>query len=152
MSTGQILFTREGLESAKQKLAALRESRPGAVETLKHARELGDLSENGLYKGARARLSSIDSQIAWLDNLVARATVVEATTDGTVGIGKTVVIKQNGETRIVQIVGEYEVDPLRGKISHKSPLGMALLGRKSNEEITVSVPAGTTRYTIIKVK
>lgn len=147
-----IQFTREGYEDVKQQYAHLQTERKGAVETLAAARAMGDLSENGLYSAAKAKLRSIDSQLFRLEMMLKLGHVQEVPTKH-VGIGSKVTIEINAKSKKeVTIVGNYEADPLSGKISSNSPIGKALLGRKTGDKIEVEVPAGKNFYKILKIQ
>lgn len=146
-----ILFTKQGYEKLKKEHGDLLASRPAAVEDLKKAREMGDLSENGYYKGARAKLSSIDHRLRHLAHTLRFATVMSAIGNETVQIGSQVMIRDENIEKIFFLVGEYEADPLSGKISHKSPLGSLLVGKKIGETVSVTTPSGQKSYTITSI-
>ncbi len=143
----QISFTKEGYKKIQQELAELQSSRKGAVETLSAARALGDLSENGLYTAAKSRLRSIDSEINRRKYYL-KVGVVEEGSASRVSIGTTVVVDDGKKERTFQIVGDTESDPLNGKITKKSPIGSALLGKKVGESASVSTPSGSIDFTI----
>ncbi len=147
-----ILFTKSGSEALQKEQQELRQKRVGAVAELKRARELGDLSENGAYKVARSKLSGIDRRILQISLILRRAQIVEKPMNGIVGIGSRVTIMQNGEQAEYEIVGGYESDPLKGKISHFSPLGKALLGKKVDNEIEFFSPSGMKKLVIKFIK
>ena len=143
-----VLFTNEGFITLKIKLEEEIEKRPDAVKTLSRAREMGDLSENGLYKAARFELSQIDRQIRFLKNLIKYSKVVGPINNTTVQIGHNVIIESKNGEKEYQIVGEYEANPKMGKISHKSPIGIQLMGKKSNEVVSIVTPNAVTEYKI----
>lgn len=137
------------LEQQRKLLA----ERPEAVENLRKAREMGDLSENGYYKASRARLSFIDAQLRRLDRLVRLGTVVgQSVLSGVIGFGNTVTVKSPKATRTFTIVGGYESNPAENSISHISPLGKALLGHKQGDTITLQAPGGAIEYRIESVQ
>lgn len=142
-----ILFTKDGLGKVKNDYEELKNKRPVALENLKKARELGDLSENGFYKAARARLSSIDNHLFRLEMMIKLAKVQKVSKDK-IGVGSKVTIIDGKEKSIFEIVGDYEADPLNNKITQNSPLGRALMGRAINDQIEYSTPSGTKKYTI----
>ncbi|MCL4387010.1 MAG: transcription elongation factor GreA [Patescibacteria group bacterium] len=148
----RILFTKEGYEKVKKERDELIALRQEAVENLARARELGDLSENSLYKAARARLSSIDNRIRRLSELLKIGEVVEKPTGETIGIDSIVTVTDGKKIRVFHIVGGYESDPLSGKISHNSPIGKALVGKRVGDSINVDVPAGKVSYKILKIE
>lgn len=148
----KIPFTQAGLDVLIKERDALLIDRPKVLEHLKRARELGDLKENGYYQSTKQRLGAVDSRLRHLTNLIKSAEVVETTQGGdTVQIGCTVTITDGKTERTYQIVGGYESDPSTGKLSHTSPIGKALVGKKMDETVAVIVPAGTITYTIVKI-
>ena len=125
--------------------------RPEAVEHLRKAREMGDLSENGYYKASRARLSFLDARIRRVERLIRLGVIVQSSQSGVVDIGTKVKITDGQKEYEYEIVGGYESDPSKKTISHISPIGRALMGKKQNETITVQAPSGTKIYTILSV-
>lgn len=134
-----VLFTRDGYDKLQGKLDTLLKYREEVLVRLQRAREQGDLSENGAYKAARFELSDTDRNIRQLQFQIKYGKVEAPRTDGTIGVGNAVTLaKADGTTVRYQIVGTYEADPLQGKISVESPMGMALQGKKSGAEIEVN--------------
>jgi transcription elongation factor GreA len=131
-----IPFSKLGFAKLKQELETTIAKRPLAVESLKRGREMGDLSENGLYKAAKMELGDIDRQIRHLKNLVQYGRVFEPSDNNNVEMGHKVLIKSENGNREFLIVGEYEANPSEGKISIKSPIGQLLMGKKVGEKIT----------------
>lgn len=147
----RIPFTQEGYDKVllqKQKLLA---ERPEAVENLRKSREMGDLSENGYYKAARARLSSIDANLRRLDRLVRCGVVVQSSGSGRIDIGSTVRLSDGKREYTYTVVGGYESNPLEGTISHVSPVGRAMMGKQKDDIVLVIVPSGEIRYTVLDV-
>jgi len=145
-----IQFTKEGYEKIKKDYDELLAKRKPAVLVLKEARELGDLSENGLYKAARANLSSIDNRLRRLDNMIKRGEVVNPV-KGVVGIGSKVIVSDGKMKKEFSIVGEQEADPLNHKISNVSPIGKALLGKKVGDSVVIEIPSGKLTYKILEI-
>jgi transcription elongation factor GreA len=148
----RILFTREGYEKIAQEKKKLLNDRLDAVEHLRKAREMGDLSENGYYKAARQRLSFIDAQLRKIHRLMSLAQVVPAVYTGVVNIGSTVTIHDEEGEQTYTIVGGYESDPLNNAISYMSPIGKALMNKKEGESVEVKVPSGIKRITIRRIR
>ncbi len=146
-----IPFTKAGFAETEMKQQELLAQRPEAVEELRKAREMGDLSENGAYKGARAKLSQIDRELRHLTFLIRHAKIVESTQHDVVEIGLTVTVNDGREDRTFSIVGGYESNPLDGKLSHNSPLGKMLLGKRVGEKVTLELPKSTITYTITAI-
>lgn len=143
-------MTQQGLNKLKKELEELASSRQGAVNTLSDARNLGDLSENGLYTAAKARLRSIDSRILRLKHEIKFAKV-EDVKKGIVGIGSKVLVEVNGNKKEFIIVGDFEADPLNGKISIYSPVGSMLVGKKVGEMVSSGVPDSKVSYKILRI-
>lgn len=148
-----VQLTKSGHEELLSELEELQKiKRPKAVIRVQTAREFGDLSENAEYHAAREELNFIDGRIEELGDILMRAKVVSApTTSGIVGIGCQVTISTNGQTHVFHVVGEWEANPAEKKISHDSPLGKALIGKKVGDKVEVSAPAGMITYTIKKI-
>ena len=151
---GPVYLTREAIERIKRTIQDLeKNNRPQAVEDVSRTVALGDLSENAEYQEAKFRLRNIDGRLFGMKDRLRRAVEIEqgASDDGRVTIGSTVTLEKDGKTTTYEIVGEVETAPAKGRLSFKSPLGSALMGRKAGEETTVSSPNGTARALIISV-
>jgi transcription elongation factor GreA len=146
-----IPFTKEGYQKVLEEKASLLAQRPEAVEHLRKSREMGDLSENGYYKASRARLSFLDARIRRVERLVRLGRIVESKGNSQVDIGSTVTISNGTNEFEYSIVGGYESDPSKKTISHMSPIGKALIGKKIDDVVEVTAPSGTVKYTIVKI-
>lgn len=146
-----IIFTQEGYDQLVAEKTKLQQERPAAVEDLAKARAMGDLSENGYYKSARTKLSFVDSQIRHLTYLIQHAKIKTKTMSDIVDIGMTVTISDGTLEKTYTIVGGYESNPSEGKISHHSPLGKALLGKKVGENASFTTLQGTKTYSILSI-
>lgn len=151
-SIKRIPVTKEGFENLQKELEELKALRPLAVKTLSEARSMGDLSENGLYTAAKARLRSIDSQMFRLEIQIKLADIIGDNKTGIVGINTKVKVTDGNNTREIHVVGDYESNPLEGKISQHSPLGKALLGKKVGQTVEFVAPKGTITYKILNIK
>ena len=147
----RIRFTKEGYENLKQEYDELLEKRPSAVDDLKKARELGDLSENGYYRAARAKLSWVDARLRRLTGILNSAMVVMDFGSSVIGIGHTITVSDGKKELLYHIVGDLEANPKEDKISLLSPIGRALAGKHVGDEVTIVIPAGTITYRIIKI-
>src|SRR5688572_905632 len=116
-----IIFTQAGFDDLKKEQELLKQQRKEAVIDLKKARDMGDLSENGYYKAARFKLTSIDRRIRMVDMLLKNTTVPQIVTKETVDIGCYVTIDDGDQTKTYYMVGGYESNPLEGKLSILSP-------------------------------
>jgi transcription elongation factor GreA len=145
----------EGYERLTAELKALREERPRIVEAIEEARAHGDLSENAEYHAAKERQGQVEASIADLEDRVSRAQIIDpATLSGDkIIFGATVTLLDDDDKPVrYQIVGTYEADAKVGRISYNSPLGRALIGRKVEEEIEVTVPSGDRFYVVEKIE
>ncbi len=151
--TDKIQFTAEGLTEIKSELAELKGAKlTAAIERVARARDFGDLSENAEYHAAKEELSFIEGRIEELEGIVLRAEVVGGKSKkGTIDIGCKVTVTLKGKEHTYEIVGEWEADPLKKKISHTSPLGLALVGKKTGENVEFEAPAGKVVYQIKKI-
>lgn len=148
-----IYVTKEGLEKLKAELAELNDvKRPEVARRIKDAREMGDISENSEYDAARQEQSYIEGRISELEEFIKNAQISdESTQKGVIGVGAKVKIKVDSEEVEYHIVGAPEANPLEKKISHESPLGSALVGKKVGDKIEVDAPMGKLLYTILKI-
>ena len=147
-----IKLTKQGLEDLKAELAELRDvKRPKLVERLAYARSKGDLSENADYQSAKEELEFLDGRIDELTEVTQTASVIINDGKGGVDVGTKVTVIVDDTKIIFYIVGELEADPVNKKISHKSPLGIALTGKKVVDSVEVEAPAGTIHYEILAI-
>ena len=132
----------------------MRSGRRGDIaEKIANARDYGDLSENAEYDAAREEQAQVESRIAELEEILKNADIIKPTkNNGTVQVGSTVVLVNDGKTATYTVVGPVEADPLEGKISNESPIGAALMGKKEGEQVDIKTPKGKTTYTIKAVK
>jgi transcription elongation factor GreA len=145
----------DGYERLIAELKALREERPRIVDAIEEARAHGDLSENAEYHSAKERQGQVEASIADLEDRVSRAQIIDPTSlsGDRIIFGATVTLLDDDEKAVrYQIVGPYEADAKIGRISYNSPLGKALIGRRVEDEIEVSVPAGDRFYVVERIE
>lgn len=147
-----IPFTETGFEKIKKEYEEILKNRKKAVSELSTARDMGDRSENAAYKSARFKLSGIDRRIRFLKKLIDQGVVVSPKTVDTVEIGSSVTVETNGKQIVFDLVGEYEADPMARKLSHKSPVGGLLVGKKVGDTVFVTTPGGVVKYKILKLR
>ncbi len=145
-------LTPEGYQNLLDEQKALTESRPGVLKSMVEAREQGDLSENAGYHAAKEKLGYIDSRLRSLKLMIRFADVVKGEDSKTVTFGNTVVIAGPDGEQAFTIVSAMEADPKVGKMSDKSPIGMALLNRRVGETVEIDVPDGKISFKILEVK
>ncbi len=128
--------------------------RPSIVDDIRKARDLGDLSENGYYHAAKEKQSFIEGRIREIEEMLKRVQVIENPVKGknVVEVGSKVLVEIQSKTVEFHIVGSNEVNSGLNKISHESPIGSALIGKKEGELVEVNVPAGKIVYKIIEIK
>jgi transcription elongation factor GreA len=153
----ELKLTEQGFEEIKLQLAELKEKLPKAIERVATARSFGDLSENSEYHASREDLSFLEGKIIELEEILARAQVVKNGTASknkahNVQLGSIVTVEVKGKKIKYNIVGEWEANPSEKKISHKSPLGRALVGKKHGDEVEVQVPVGKMKYKIVEIE
>ncbi len=151
----KIYLTKEGLAELKREYEELVNSkRPEILARVTQARNMGDLSENAEYVSAREELAFIDGRIDELEVLLKQAVVIRDSKASShhIKLGSTVTLHVNGKKEVFTLVGEWEADPMNKKISHESPLGQALIGKRVGEEVEVEAPAGKLTYHIVDIK
>ncbi len=147
------IFTKEG----QKKLIEELEDRKGRVrqeiaQSIKEAKEQGDLSENAEYSEAKRNQNENESRIGEIEALLKDSVVAtKHRKSDYVEIGSELVVKIGTKEMIFHIVGSNEVDPAQGKISHESPLGAAFMGKKKGDKIEIQAPAGKIKYEIVSV-
>ena len=153
MNNKPAYLSKEGLEQIRAELDDLVNVRRAEIAARIHeAKEHGDITENAEYEDAKNEQAFVEGRIQALSALVKNAVVIEENHSTThVQIGSTVTIQSRDGKESFQIVGSAEAKPTEGKISNESPVGRALLGHKKGEEITVTVPAGDTKYKILSI-
>ncbi|MEO1230514.1 MAG: transcription elongation factor GreB [Myxococcota bacterium] len=132
-----------------------RGERPRVVQEVSDAAALGDRSENAEYIYGKKRLREIDRRIRYLTSLLDRLEVIDpaSVNSDRVEFGATVeVVDEDGREVRYQIVGEDEVDAKNKRISMKSPVGKALLGKKVGDDVVVVRPAGEIELVIEAIR
>lgn len=147
----QKLLTQEGLDKLKAELETLKGNRSAITEKIASARELGDLSENAEYHEARDQQGFNEGRILEIETLLRDARVVDKVSNSLVGIGSHIKVKSVDRELEYTIVGATEADPIQGKISCESPLGVSFLGKKLDDEVDVEIPTGRIKYKILSI-
>ena len=151
-------ITSQGLEKLKNELIELKNiKRPKIIEAIAEARSHGDLKENAEYHAAREEQAKIESRIIKINDLIARANVIDVTKlekRENVIFGSTVFLidLNNNEKKTYKIVGKDEADLTKNYIYFKSPIGKALIGKSKKDLITVTTPSGEKNFEITEVK
>ena len=145
----------EGYAMLEEELTRLKLERPQIIDAIEEARAHGDLSETAEYHAAKERQGQVEAMIADVEDRLARALVIDPSTlsGDKVVFGATVHLLDEDDKPIkYQIVGQTEADAKSGKISYASPLGRALIGRKVDEEVEVTVPSGDKYYVVSQIE
>ncbi len=129
-------LTKAGKAELEQELANLIAQRPAIAERIATARAFGDLSENQEYTDARAEQKVVENRILEIQDTLKNAVLIKTRKSDKVNIGSTVNISVGGKDFTYSVVGPVEANPLEGKISHESPIGKELLGRKVGDEFS----------------
>ena len=149
-------ITRDGYNQLRKELENLKKVvRPQVIKALEEARAHGDISENAEFIAAKERQSFVETKIREIEQKLANSEIIETInlSNDRVGFGSSVTLENhgNGDEVTYQVVGPDESDISVGKISITSPLGRALVGKETDEEITVQAPGGVKKYTILKI-
>jgi len=153
----KVPMTSAGFEFLKEELRRRQqEERPRIVEAISEARAHGDLSENAEYHSAKEAQSLNEGRIAELEDLTARAEVIDVAklSGDKVKFGATVklVDEDTEEERTYQIVGDQEADVKKGRISISSPIARALIGKGEGDTVEVAAPGGARSYEILELR
>jgi len=149
-------FTPEKIEQMKRDLERLTTTERGiAAAEVVRTGEMGDFSENAGYQWAKQNLRRINGRILSLTEKINHAIpIVHEVGSTRVRIGSTVTVRidPGSATYTYEILGSQESNPLKGKISHHSPIGKALLGAVIGDVVDVQVGDRTTQYTVISIE
>lgn len=149
----KIQVTQKGLDSLKEELdELLNVKRPELVDRISNARAQGDLSENSDYQNAKEEMEFLEGRIDELEGVIKTAKVVKEENNGGVGVGTKVTVRVNGVKNTFEIVGEWEADMANKKISHTSPLGSSLVGKKAGDKFEIDAPVGKIKYEIVSIE
>ena len=157
MEAKKNLLTYEGLKKLEDELQDLKVvKRKEVSQKIKEAREQGDLSENAEYDAAKDEQRDIEARIEEIEKILKNAEVVvedEVDLDKiSVGCSVKVLDMEYDEEMEFKIVGSTEASSLQGKISNESPVGMALIGKKEGDVVSVETQAGIIEYKILDIQ
>lgn len=146
-------ITKKGYEAIQQELERLIKVDREEIKTaISEARELGDLKENAEYHSAKEKQAIIEGRVSQLQGVIASAQVIDTTTieSDNVIFGAIVTLNdvEKDETVRYQVVGDIESDFSKGKVSFKSPLGKALIGKEVGDTVIVKAPKGDVEYEV----
>ena len=145
----------EGYDRLSADLKRLRAERPTIVDAIEEARAHGDLSENAEYHAAKERQGQVEASLSDIEDKLSRAQIIDPKdlSGDKIVFGATVTLMDEDDKPVIyQIVGQTEADAKTGRISYNSPMGRALIGRKVDEEVEVTVPSGDRYYLVSKIE
>ncbi|MFA6215248.1 MAG: GreA/GreB family elongation factor [Patescibacteria group bacterium] len=146
-------LTEEKFNELKDQLAKLKASQPAAADEVRRTAEMGDLSENAAYQIAKGRLRGINQRILDLQDHLNRVVIIKPAKNAeAVELGRRVTIEINGQQITYLILGSEETDPAQGIISHHSPIGSALMGKKTGDAVKINQKNKVIECRIIKVE
>lgn len=145
-------ITAEGKLELEKELDELKGRRGEIAEKIASARDFGDLSENAEYDAAREEQGLVETRVADIEDILQQAEIIKSTRSSKVGLGSTVELKSDRKTVVYQVVGPVEANPLEGKISDQSPIGVQLMGKKVGDSATITTPKGETTYEIVAIR
>lgn len=145
-------LTLEGQTKIEKQLSELEQKRPKIAKRIRDAIELGDLSENAEYIAVKEEQAWVENEITRLMHLLRSAQIIEKKekTDSII-VSSSVMLNIDTIKQVYIIVGAEESDPSNGRISHESPLGQALLGKKKGDTGIIKTPNGTSRFTVVDI-
>lgn len=150
----EIVMTYAGLRALEDELEQLKTvKRKEVAEKIKVARGYGDLSENSEYDEAKSEQAKIEARISELEYQLDNVEIVDSVDKDAVSMGSKLKVKRisDGVELSFEIVGFAQSNPAEGKISDESPIGMALMGKKQGEKVTVEAPIGNLDYEILSI-
>jgi transcription elongation factor GreA len=122
------------------------------AEKILHAKEMGDLSENFEYQTAKDEQALNETRVIELEDIMHDVVIVEdATGAKEIGLGTTFTVETDGKKKTFSLVGSNEANPLEGKISNESPIGLAFYGAKPGEKVEFQAPSGKIEYRILEI-
>jgi transcription elongation factor GreA len=146
-------LTKEGVSELQQELDSLIAERAEIAESIRTAREFGDLTENSEYQSARVAQERNELRISEIEHILQNVELIKTTRGSAkIQLGSRVKLRgEDGTMKDFQIVGTVEADPLNGKISDESPIGKALLGKRKDDEVEIKTALENSIYKIIAV-
>ena len=152
----KVPMTAEGHATMMEEVKHLKSvERPRIIKAIEEARSHGDLSENAEYHAAKEQQGWAEARVAELEDKLSRAEIIDITklSGDTVMFGAkvTLIDEETDGTTSYQIVGEFEADVKKGKISVASPMARAIIGKKLGDSVEVNTPGGGKSYEITKV-
>jgi transcription elongation factor GreA len=144
-------ITESGKKELQKELEELKSRRGSIADKISDARDFGDLSENAEYDAAREEQGLLETRIAEIEDILLNAEIIKSGSKTKVALGSSVEVKNGKKVFTYTVVGPVEADPLDGKISNESPIGLALFGKKVGDSAVITTPKGSVTYEIVKI-
>ena len=144
-------ITEAGKKVLEEELDTLKGRRGDIADKIAEARDFGDLSENAEYDSAREEQGLVESRIAEIEDILLNAELIKTTQSSKVILGSNVELRTGKKTVTYAVVGPVEADPLSGRISNESPIGIAVMGKKVGETATITTPKGEVEYEVTAI-
>ena len=152
MAQQSVPLTAAGIARLEDELEQMKIRRQELLQRIQDETESGDVSDNSEYEELKEQAAIADARIAELETTLSNAVVIQPTSDGTVGLGSRVTIRdEEGVEETWVLVRHEEANTLEGSISTDSPVGRALLGRREGDVAEVQTPAGSMSMAVVKV-
>ncbi|HYO29646.1 MAG TPA: transcription elongation factor GreA [Thermomicrobiales bacterium] len=153
MAQGTVPLTAAGKARLEDQLDLLRtRRRPELMARIQDETESGDVSDNSEYEELKETAAIVDARIRELEQTLSKAVLVEAASDGTVGLGSSVTLRDgDGVEETWTLVSPQEANAVAGTISTGSPVGRAVLGCRKGDSPTVRTPVGEMVYVVVEV-
>lgn len=145
-------ITSHGKAELEKELETLKSRRGSIADKIAEARDFGDLSENAEYDVAREEQGIIETRIAEIEDILNNAEIIKSGGKSKVDLGNTVELKAGRNNFTYTIVGPVEADPIEGRISNESPIGMAIFGKKVGDKVVLNTSKGKVTYEVVSIK
>lgn len=156
MTNETLQITKEGMNKLNEELRMLQEERlKELAEQIQRASDEGDISDNSEFEDLKEEYYYVEERIREVQGILKRATLLEeGSVDGTINLGSRITVKADDDDseETWLLVNEEESSAVDGRISDESPVGLALLGKKTGDAVTITTPGGELTYTIVDVK
>lgn len=144
-------ITTHGKKELELELKTLIGRRKGVAKKIAEARDFGDLSENAEYDVAREEQGLIETRISEIEAILVNAEIIKNGNKSKVALGNKVELKNGKKLVVYTVVGPVEADPLEGRISNESPIGLAIFGKKVGDKAAVVTAKGNIAYEIVSI-
>lgn len=149
----QKTYTQAGYDALKKELAEINEKIEENKKDISTARSYGDLSENSEYDEAKQEQGKLHTRKAELEEMIANAKILDESQidQKKISVGSIVLVNSVRGEKTYHIVGSYEADPVNGKISDASPIGLALIGASEGDTVVANTAKGSMELQVLKV-